>query len=473
MKHIFFRELISLLKDNRFIIFLVIMFILSAVNGRVSSYNFQSLQESNQVLRENYERQIEQRSKRSLQGVAMMEHLALEEVSPSLFLAGDQHSVYPNHKYVQIPTIYFGNLNSYYPKRSVDFNVFSLPFLRYDMLFLVEVILSFMIIILAYNSVSKEREDRTMALLLSNSISRTTIILGKIAAYTLVSFIALLLSLITQLLTIYLIGYIPVDASIYANLALFAGISVLYILLWVVITVCVSCASRKSNVSLTYLLIIWLAFVFIIPSSGKMLIERIGEKLPTSEMVNADYDRIRDDMWNEVAQNNGGWRGGNLRANEADNHAAERAFAPVYLKYLDIMEELQYSLASREIAQLKQLYNYSSLSPCFLFRRIAEGISNNQPEVLLNSSRTYRLELMNTFEKLDLEDPESFHLMYLPNYMSQKPVDREDIPVFSIAGFSYGNESERNIEVLITILLCEILLLFTVCQVTFNRADIR
>ena len=84
-------------------------------------------------------------------------------------------------------------------KRGSD-NPFLAMFLSVDVVFIFKIVLSALAILFAYNTVSGEREDGTLKLVLSNSIPRDTVILGKYLGGMLSLFPIVLVSLIVALL---------------------------------------------------------------------------------------------------------------------------------------------------------------------------------------------------------------------------------------------------------------------------------
>jgi hypothetical protein len=80
---------------------------------------------------------------------------------------------------------------------------------------------------------------------------------------------------------------------------------------------------------------------------------------------------------------------------------------------------------------------------------------------------------MKYFEMLDKKDEQSFHLMYLPGYMSQKPIEnRESIPRFNQSSLSNFNILLENITMM-SLLVIEIILLIYLSNRTFLKLDPR
>lgn len=472
MKYIFIRELQDLLKDNRFWIFLIIILLITICSGIVSSLNYRSMNSENRFIMQNYELAMQEACNESLQEVSFTDHLALRPIDATMFLTGDVTSRYPNHTYVELAMSLFGSGSLHIPQKTIDNSISPVPFIRYDLLFIVEVLFSFMIMILAYNCISKEKENKTLSLILSNGISRTAVLTGKMLAYSVISIVALLLAVSVQLLVILVLQIIPVNASVFPQIGFFLLLSIFYLFFWLVLSICISVSVRKSAMALTYLIIIWITIVFIIPSSGRIFVEKWKNTLPTSQEIKLNYEQIEKNMWEETHRNNGGWRGGNLRANAADNHILERNFAPIYLRWLDVTDNYQYEVITKQIDQLDFLYNYSTLSPSFLYHRLAEAINNRGQHEFLENVRVFRRSLMQTIIELDKNDKDSFHLAFLPNYMSQKPVKKDLIPAFTETNRTYSRVFEQNI-LFILLFGGEILLLLIICQFIFNKSDIR
>jgi ABC-type transport system involved in multi-copper enzyme maturation permease subunit len=472
MKYIFIKELQDLLKDNRIWIFLLIILLITVCSGIISSLNFRSVNSQNQFLIQNYENELEENSKESLQAVSFTDHLALRPVNTDMFLTGDITHRYPNHTHIEIAMSFFGSQTLHIPQKAINNSISSLPFIRYDLLFVVEVLFSFMIVIIACNSISKERENKTLALILSNNISRTSILTGKISAYSVIAMVSLVLAVIVQLLVIFSLHIIPIDVSIISSTGYFILFSFLYLFFWIVLSVCISASIKKSTMALTCLIIVWITLVFIIPSSGRVFLEKWKNNLPGTQELKMKYEQIERDMWDEAGKNKGGWRGGNLRANAADDHIREKNLAPVYLRWLDMVDDFQYEVITNQIGQLDFLYNYSTISPSFLYRRIIESINNKGQHEFVENVRLFRKNLMQTIIELDKRDDESFHLYFLPNYMSKKPINRDMIPSFIEVDKPHINIIRQNIYYII-LFLGEILLLFVLSQFIFNKSDVR
>lgn len=165
-----------------------------------------------------------------------------------------------------------------------------------DWSLIIGTILSFLTIILVYDAVCGEREQGTLRLIMTNSMSKAVLIIGKFTGITFGLSIALLISVLIYIL-ILLLGGIPLTGSDTAIIALAFFISVLYIASFALIGLMVSVLSRNSTSSLVVSLMVWVVLVLVIPGYGGLTaskLEKILHKdLAAAEAQNAEVQAIQ------------------------------------------------------------------------------------------------------------------------------------------------------------------------------------
>jgi ABC-type transport system involved in multi-copper enzyme maturation permease subunit len=144
------------------------------------------------------------------------------------------------------------------------FKLFTTP----DLFYIIKVILALCAILLSFNLVSGEKEARTLALSLSNSINRTKLLLGKWVS----GMVVLLLPLIVAMLAVAVFFSINPDvqtgSQLWLKLALLLASSILYLAFFFTLGLLVSCFYTRSSSALVVSLFLWVLFVFIIPGLG-------------------------------------------------------------------------------------------------------------------------------------------------------------------------------------------------------------
>lgn len=134
--------------------------------------------------------------------------------------------------------------------------------------FIVTIVLSFMALLFAFDSVSGEKEQKTLALSFSNGVSRGTVLFGKFSGIVSVLLITGIVGIIISLLIIIVFGNVQVDGAFLIETMGFVLLSILFISCFTAFGMLASVASANSNVSLLVSLSIWLLFVVIIPSTA-------------------------------------------------------------------------------------------------------------------------------------------------------------------------------------------------------------
>ena len=170
-----------------------------------------------------------------------------------------------------------------------------------DLSVLTQIVLALFAILFSYNTISGEREQGTLKLLMSNSVSRAAILIGKAAGG--------ILSLYTIFLLPFLAGMIfLLSAGVSFTFAEWGRIGImvlavcLYISVFYMVGVLVSTLTRRSSVSFLFSLFFWVLSIFIVPKVAVSLAEHLYPPLSMDEMeaqkaaVDRDHYKILQDQ---------------------------------------------------------------------------------------------------------------------------------------------------------------------------------
>lgn len=164
--------------------------------------------------------------------------------------------------------------------------------------FVVSVVFSLFAILMGYNSISGEKENGTMKLILSTGKSRSSFFFGKVIG----GFIPLALLLIIPLVFSLVCLLVLTDISFSLNDFFALGLQVLgylsFIFLFFIISLCCSSFSKRSFIAFMSSLIIWVAIVAIIPKAVTQLAERAAG-LPDLAQINKEQNTFNDQIWKE------------------------------------------------------------------------------------------------------------------------------------------------------------------------------
>jgi ABC-2 type transport system permease protein len=154
--------------------------------------------------------------------------------------------------------------------------------------FALVVLLPLLIIALAFNAVSQERESGTLRMLHSVGLPGGGVLVGKLVALLCVVALMLLLAVGGGLVLAAVGGLPPADA-VWRGVLL-AGSYLLYCGVFAALALAVSAWMPTSRLSLFVLLGLWIAFVFVVPRLGAAAAES-ATPLPTAERFWSDIQR--------------------------------------------------------------------------------------------------------------------------------------------------------------------------------------
>lgn len=168
------------------------------------------------------------------------------------------------------------------------FKLFRTP----DLLYIIKVILSLCAMLFAFDVVSGEKETGTLRQMISNTVKRPILIIGKwiggFASFILPFFIASLLGTIF----VNLSPMVDMNAQDWTKLGLFLLSAVVYLAVFFSLGLLISCLTHRSSTSLVISLFIWTILVFLIPNLGNILALQIVE-IPTIQHLELKRDQIR------------------------------------------------------------------------------------------------------------------------------------------------------------------------------------
>ena len=154
-------------------------------------------------------------------------------------------------------------------------------FAFFDIVYIFQLVLGLLAILLASETISGEKEEGTLRLMLTTNVNRAQVLIGKILAGLTTLAIPTALGFI--LLTILLLGIenIEVGISEWVRVGLLFALSLLYLLVFYLIGLAISCATHRSATSLIYALFTWALLVIVLPNSISALLNEqanMGEK---------------------------------------------------------------------------------------------------------------------------------------------------------------------------------------------------
>jgi len=402
-------------------------------------------------------------------------------------------------------------------------NQFLNRFVSLDFVNILAIILSLIGIFLSYDIFSRERENGTLKLLLSNHVTRASFFLGK-AIGILITFVPLLL--VCYILVFIIIGFSPMVHLMpgdYLRLLLLFVASLIYLSFFVFMGSYISSKAKSSSSSLIINLFIWCLLIFLLPNAMSYL----GKNMVKTEnyaMVKLNLADITTDFWkkhdelNKKVHDEGlngegwnicsGWNYGPVmlcftaKPSMQYERRMHELTAPMVLDYADKKWRIQKHYLDRLYLQQKVIKYLSCLSPSEIMKHIAASLCRTDMEThvdFMNQACNYRNEFYDYYKKNKIY---SSYQYFSPHKESEIPKNGEDAQkmfehwkttanpksTFDLATLGYVNTSalprliykEKDIQSglsdqlwLITGLLISCILLVWITYRSFIKFDIR
>jgi len=147
-----------------------------------------------------------------------------------------------------------------------DYNPLPILFPPLDFLFIVTIIMSLLALLFSYDAIAGERQNGTLRLVISNSISRPKILLGKFIGGSASLLIPFVLALLVGVLYVSINPVVQWDGSAWVEFTLLTAASITFVTLFYLLGLMVSAFSRYSAISILNCLFLWILLILVIPN---------------------------------------------------------------------------------------------------------------------------------------------------------------------------------------------------------------
>lgn len=380
------------------------------------------------------------------------------------FITGSKEKVIPN-------SITYNAFNVFgFETRRGNTNPYINPFEEISWGFIVSIILSFTIFLFTYDSISGEKEDRTLAVSLSNSISRGTLLFGKYFATILTALFILLPGICLSLGIIFISGGTDLSPIIPLEVSGFILVSVVFISCITAFGLFSSVLAKRSDVSLLVALILWVLFVEIVPNSAIYLSQTLYP-IDTADTIQKKIQSAK-----EIIEKNapaGRW-------NEFDSQP--------FLPFHKIRAAHQMNLMSGEMRirnayyrdmfhQIERARLLTFVSPVSLYEYLCEAVVGggySRFRTVWKDIHAFQAQFLTFFKAKDALDPGSPHWFnpYESIATSRKPVNPGELPVFTEKRASFEDRISFGGIYMVSLLLITAIVLY-VTFILFVRYDVR
>lgn len=335
--------------------------------------------------------------------------------------------------------------------------------------FILTIITSFAIMLLSYDSISGEREQQTLKLILSNNVPRGILLFGKYMSIVISCTIMVLPGLLISLIILLLSGILKMNTLISFEIAMFIAAAILFISTISALGIFCSVVSRSSNVSLLIGLMLWSVFLIFSPNLAVFTADQLF-KIKNSETTQNEVNTAQDAI-NKAAPE-GSWSG-------SDNPFFPRheLRAKNQTNLLNAEKQIKDEWYNSQFRQYDKANRFTYLSPISIFGMVNESlIGSGYPRFRKNwkDLHTYQNQFLTWFKAIDSKDPKSPHWYnpYEDYSTSREKIKFEEIPLYTEKMMTIPQRLTKAFPG-IMLLVVYSFLLFGISVLMFSRYDVR
>lgn len=261
-----------------------------------------------------------------------------------------------------------------------DTNPFLAMFGFLDFEFIFKILLSLFAIVFSYDSICGEKEEGVLKLILSNRISRASLLWGKIVGGFITLLIPILISFITGFLFL-LIFELNLDIEDIIRIVLILLIGLLYVLIFYILGVLVSAFTHRSSTSLLILLMLWVLIIFVIPNLAKEIGTFIYSVESPSEIA-IKKDKLRKEIVDKIRDFYFKWR--KLNPGKDVGEITEEAYKKASQEIIKSFNKINNDWNRKKIAQINFITILSRLSPMVCYSMAVTNLSDTGFERYIN-----------------------------------------------------------------------------------------
>lgn len=351
-----------------------------------------------------------------------------------------------------------------------DNNPFILPSQKVNWEFIIVFLFSFLAVVFTFDTISGEKESRTLTLGLSNPVSRGVLLFGKFLGTTIILSMFIFIGAILSLFIFLVSGQVSINMVTISEILGFILLSILLVACMTSIGILTSVLSYRPNTSLLIGLLLWLVFMFVIPHTTLLLSNKLFP-VEKSDVISQNLQNSRSTI--EAGFPDGKWHSDSGNPFEPDH----KIRANMQMDFMLGEKKIKDAWYNSMFSQYQNTSRLTCVSPMFVFANCNEYIVDGGFQRFKKNwedLHNYQTQFLNWFKAFDAKDKNSPHWYnpYEDYSSSKKPINIDDMPVYTEKVIPF---SERlfNGRMYIALLLIYTSVVFFVSFVLFVRYDVR
>lgn len=311
-----------------------------------------------------------------------------------------------------------------YPSVTPNLKDISPDVTRVDWVFVIGYVSSLIALLFTFDSISHERDQGTLRLMLANPVPRHTVLIGKFLGALISIIIPFTLAVLINLLMISTAQTVHLNAEEWGRLGIIFFVALLYICLFLGLGLLVSTRVQRDSVSLVILLLTWVSFVVFMPHTLASITGEFSSPMTSNELwerQNQLHEELSQQHWSQPLS---------IPRSPSERMQSRGEYI---IKDSKQQEELRQEHLTQQIAQVEWARAITRISPAAILQHLVESLAGTgfrRHLQFIENAQRYAREYREFVHDSDRADPDSLHIVGVREGMSQKPVDPQAIPTF-------------------------------------------
>jgi len=386
-----------------------------------------------------------------------------------------------------------------------------------DIALIFKLVISALAILMAYDTISGEKEGGTLKLMLSNSVPRHQVLFGKFMGGMITLAIPIAVGFLMISLILELSPAVELTSGDWIRVAMMFALSLIMVSVLLNLGLLLSSVTKRASDTLMLLLFFWILFLLVIPNGGAYLSARL-RPVESRKKLDSQVQEIWGRYWEEVrdfSDKNPGTGGSDIQSDATEPWGWYHKFAtkslirrkqkfnafgePLKIEYADKAWQANKGYLDSLKRQKELITLISRASPISLYETLITSLSRTDvsgAEMFAVQSGEYRQQIIEylygkkafssigyfaTVKEEHLFDVDSTDPNYIENYTKlRERYETKDPPPLDVSGvphFQYYPEGataalERILPDIVILCFMSIFL-FMCAFAAFLRCDVR
>ncbi len=253
---------------------------------------------------------------------------------------------------------------------------FKMPFVpELDWAFIIKVVFSLYVLLLAFRGISGEKEIGTLRLVLSNTLRRNQLLIAKYISIILTTGIPLILGGLVSLCIVSIFLPQALSLTLIPRIGLMLLLAFFYLSVFAFLGLFVSSLVGRSSVVLLILLSLWILLVVVVPNVSGILSNKLTSVPSEYQTARQVGPMLQEQVWARINKVKERIKSGELTTDEAIKKETDQAFE-------EGQEDVRNHFAVYENAMKRRANvarNLSRVSPTALFQFASESLADTGP----------------------------------------------------------------------------------------------